>query len=286
MIDTPADVTPEIETALDRLGLRARRLVLVSPLARNKGRRCAYRLEADDGRTLKVRQLDTAEQARHLVELRAGLEEAFAPVLARYGCVLLEEWIEGIQLTELDAEARAADAGALLGRLHARALGPDAPATLRTRTWVERAMSDLEILAGAQKLGSREVAALRAEIVRHDPGAVRACLVHMDFCAENMLIDAGGQLRVIDNELLAIAPAGFDLGRTFDRWPMSAAAWGRFRRGYRSSAAAEVEAIGFWKILAALMGARVRFQRAPARLDAALALLRRFIEGEGLSDPS
>jgi Ser/Thr protein kinase RdoA (MazF antagonist) len=285
MIETPPDVTPEIEAALEQLGLRPRRIVLVSPLRESKGRRCAYRVEVDDGRTLKARQLDSPEEARRLMELRADLEEAFAPAVARYDCVLLEAWIEGIELNELDAEARAEDAGALLGRLHARTLGPDAPATLHARKWIERAMSDLEILAAAQKLVPHEAATLRAEILRRDPGTVRAALVHMDFCAENMLIDAGGQLRVIDNELLAIAPAGFDLGRTFDRWPMSEDAWARFCRGYRSSARAEVEAIGFWKILAALMGARVRFQRTPARLDAALALLRRFIEGEGLCDP-
>jgi aminoglycoside phosphotransferase (APT) family kinase protein len=50
-------------------------------------------------------------------------------------------------------------------------------------------------------------AALRGEIARRDPGTTRAVLIHLDFCAENMLIDTCGHLRVIDNELLTIAPA-------------------------------------------------------------------------------
>jgi len=59
----------------------------------------------------------------------------------------------------------------------------------------------------------------------------------------------------------------------------------RFRRGYRSSVPAEPEAVGFWKIVAALLGARIRYERSPARLEASLALLRRFAAGNSLADP-
>ena len=167
-------------------------------------------------------------------------------------------------------------------RLHARALDADEPATFGTAEWSARALSDLEILSRAGKLARAESAALQAAIQQRDPSTARAALTHNDFCAENMLIDTRGHLRVIDNERLAIAPAGFDVGRTFDRWPMSEDAWACFRRGYRSSAPADVEALGFWKIVAALVGARVRYQRSPERLDAALALLRRFAAGRSL----
>lgn len=284
MDETARAATPEIEAALERLGLRPRRIVRVSSLWKKQGRRCAYRVEADDGRTLKIRQLTTPDEARRLAELRVGLEEAFPPVLARYDSVLLEAWVEGTPLTEGDSEARAEEAGALLGRLHAQRLDPDVPAVQRTSDWIARAMSDLEILGCAGKLAPAEVAALRAAILQRNPETAHAALVHLDFCAENMLIDAGGRLHVVDNELLRIAPAGLDLGRTFDRWPMSAAARARFRRGYRSSAPAAVGSTGFWKILAVLMGARVRFQQIPARLGPSLALLRRFSEGKDLSD--
>jgi Ser/Thr protein kinase RdoA (MazF antagonist) len=284
MIETPPACLREIEEALGQLGLRPRRLVLISPLRQHKGKRCAYRVEAEDGRIVKVRQLQTPDEARRLLELRAGLDEAFAPVLARYGAVLLEAWIEGVPLTAVDAEERAEEGGALLGRLHGTALAPDAPSTLSTREWTDGAMSNLHILTDAGKLASGLAASLRAEILERDPGVARAALIHQDFCAENMLLDDGGRLRVIDNEQLTIAPAGFDLGRTFDRWPMSEGAWARFCRGYRSSAPAEIDAIRFWKIVAALKGARVRYQHSPARFAAALASLRRFAEGRSRSD--
>jgi hypothetical protein len=284
MIETPSETTPEIAAALERFAITPRRVVLISPLRDRKGSRLSYRVDAADGRIVKVRQLDSGERARCLLELRAGLEAAFAPALAYHGCVLLEEWIDGAPLSASDAEGRAEEAGALLGRLHACALDVDTPTTLSTSERTSQAISNLEILCNAGQLTPREAAALRAEIARRDPGTTGTVLIHLDFCAENMLIDARGHLRVIDNELLTIAPAGFDLGRTFDRWPMSNPAWARFCRGYRSSAPAEPEAVGFWKILAALLGARVRYERSPARLDASLALLRRFAAGNGLAD--
>lgn len=284
MIAPPPEIE-EIEHALDRHGIRGRKIALISTLQERKGRRWAYRVETDDGRIVKARQFESYEAARLVFELRVDLEEAFAPALAQYGPWLIEEWIEGVPLTELDWEAWVEEAGALLGRLHIRPLGPGAPSTISTRKWREGARSDLELLDTAGKLTPREVAVLRAQVLRRDPGDAQASLLHMDFCADNMLIDHRGHLRIIDNELLTIGPVAFDLGRTFNLWPMPDATWVRFRRGYVSSARTEPESIGFWQIIATLIGARIFLNRSPARLDASLAQLRRFIDGEGLVDP-
>jgi Ser/Thr protein kinase RdoA (MazF antagonist) len=282
----PPEVARDIAEALDQYGLRPARIELVSPLRERKGIRFAYRADTDDGHSVKVRHFATGEDARRHFELRAGLEAAFAPALARYGSVLIEEWVEGLPLTELDGDGRAEEAGALLGRLHGRQLGADLPSRISTRKWRDGAESDLEVLSAAGTLTLAEAARLRAEIERRDPGAARTALIHLDFCVENMLIDRRGKLRVIDNELLSINPAGLDLGRTFHRWPMSERAWIRFFEAYRSSAPSEPEPTGFWRIAAALTGTRVFLQRSPQRLDESVALLRRFVDGECLSDPS
>jgi len=283
---TPAP-TQEIEDAVAHHGLRPRRILLVSPLLERKGRRLAYRVDNEDGQTFKLRQFESADVARSIVELRAGLEEAFAPALARYGSVVVEEWVDGVMLTDLDADEWAAEAGALLGRLHAQRLSSDAPSTVSTRKWRDGAESDLEMLGTADQLAPDEVARLGVQLRQGDPLDTPATLIHLDFCAENLLIDLRGRLRVIDNEQLAIEPAGLDLGRTFHRWPMPGSTWTRFRRGYLSSAPGEPGATGFWRIVAALVGARVFFQRdSPARLEASLALLRCFAKGESLSEPT
>jgi aminoglycoside phosphotransferase (APT) family kinase protein len=269
--------TREIEEAFNREGLRPRRSVLISPPEERKRGRCAYRVELEDGRTIKARRLESAEAASRLFELRVGLEEAFAPVTAQHGRVLLEAWIEGVPLTELDSEARAEEAGALLGRLHSIEVAATPP-TVSTLKWRERTRAELQILGEGGKLGLREVARLDAELDRWDPETARLACVHRDFCAENMLIDARGRLRVIDNEWLTIDPAGLDLGRTFTRWPMSEGAWGRFLRAYRSTARVDPGPLPFWKIVSALWSARIRLNQAPERLAGPLELLRRFAE--------
>ncbi len=285
-IPGPTEVALDVEEALAQNDTRPLRIELVSPLGERKGIRFAYRVDTDDGRRVKIRHFGSDEHARRHFELRAGLETAFAPALARYRSVLIEEWVEGAPLTERDTEDRAEEAGALLGRLHARPLGPDVPSTTPTRKWRDGAESDLELLAGGGELAPGEVDRLRAEIRRRDPVAARLALIHLDFCAENMLIERGGKLRVIDNELVSINPAGLDLGRTFHRWPMTEDSWARFLKGYRSAIPREPEPSGFWKIAATLTAARVFLSRSPLRLETSIALLRRFAEGKSLSDPS
>jgi len=284
-IPGPPEVAWDVEEALSQHGLRPLRIELVSPLGPQKGIRFAYRVDTDDGHRVKVRHFGSDDHARRHFELRAGLEAAFAPALAHYRCVLIEEWVEGAPLTEPEAEARAEEAGALLGRLHAQPLGTDAPATIPTRKGSDGAESDLELLSGRGELAPGEVDRLRAEIRQRDPVAARTALIHLDFCAENMLIERGGKLRVIDNELVSINPTGLDLGRTFHRWPMSEGAWVRFFRGYRSAAPREPEPTGFWRIAATLTAARVFLARSPQCLERSIALLRRFAEGKSLSDP-
>ena len=157
---------------------------------------------------------------------------------------------------------------------------------MSTRRWRESAHSDLEILETAGVLASGEAARLRGELEQRDPGTARTVLAHVDFCAANMLIDSIGRLRVIDNEQLAVEPPGFDLGRTFDLWPMTEESRARFRRGYQSSAPADPEVIGFWRIVAAALDARVFLHRSLSSLRSSLAQLRRFTEGKDLDEPS
>jgi Ser/Thr protein kinase RdoA (MazF antagonist) len=281
-----AEIDRDVERALARQGMAARRTVLVSPLGERKGVRFAYRVELEDGRTVKARHFGNEAAARRVLELHRGLEAAFARPLARDGPVLLEEWIDGVPLSDREAEARAGEAGALLGRLHATPLGAEVPPTANTGGWRAGAEADLALLGDAGMLAAGEVAALRAELHGRDPGVARAVLIHRDFCAENMLLDHHGRLRIIDNEQLDIAPADYDLGRTFHRWPMADAAWARFLRAYCGAAPSEPAALGFWRIVASLETTRVFLQRLPVRLDASLALLRRFANGEGLDGPS
>ena len=82
MIAPPPESSGELESALDRHGIKPRAVSLVSPLKELKGRRWAYRVEGDDGRVVKARQFEDDGAARRAVELLADVEDAFAPATA------------------------------------------------------------------------------------------------------------------------------------------------------------------------------------------------------------
>jgi len=235
----------EIISAILLHGLQPDRVDLISPLGDAKGRRLAYRVEGPDGQFSKFRLFEDEATARRVFDLRATLESAFAPACARYERVLVEQWVEGRPLSSREEEAWIEWAGAALGRLHAQPLPAGHTPTLPTAPWKAAATSDLELLAQADTLTSREISRLGEEIERRDPGHARAAIAHLDFCGDNMVIDSHGRVRIIDNELLEVNAAGFDLCRTFLLWPGAARSWASFLEGYRSSAPADPGPPGF-----------------------------------------
>lgn len=248
--------------------------MLAPPDASKRGRR-AYRIELDDGRTIKARLLESEAEALRLQAVRRRIEPAFAPVLGCAGRVLLEAWVAGDPIG--DPEPWIETAAALLARLHATPLDAE-PARLGTRPWRRQAERDLARLEAdgllAPALGRRLVAILAA----HDPGHAPLVLAHRDFCADNMVVDATGALRVIDNEWLEPQPAGIDLARTACRWPMPPAAWRRFLDAYRASAPADPGPLAFWEVPALAWTGVVRLRRGPAHAASALARLRALAE--------
>jgi hypothetical protein len=276
--------TAEIDDALRHAGIRARHIALVSPMGEAKGRRLAYRVEDEAGRAVKLRQFETEAAARMVFELRAGLEPAFAPALRRHGCVIVEAWIEGRALDADEAAARAYEAGALLGRLHACPLPTGAAATARTAPWRDGVESDLAMLAAAGVLPSGVVSSLLQAVGLADPRSAPAARIHLDFCADNMILDAQGALRVIDNEQLTVDSAGLDLARSFCHWPMPHPTWERFGAGYRAAAPGVPAAPAFWRIVAAALGARVYLQRNSPLLARPLEVLRRCAAGAHPAD--
>jgi hypothetical protein len=277
-----ADLTQieaQVRAAVARHGWLPQQVVLISPLGARKGVRYAFRIDTADGRRIKARHFGCADAARRAQLLRRDLEDAFAPVLARHDAVLIEAWLEG-EMLEGGATAWTAAGGALLGRLHATPLASRIAARDSSSAYTQAALADLDVLRAAQALSDTAQAELSACLRRTDPGTVRLALVHRDFCAENMLIDGAGKLRIIDTELIGVAAAGFDLAWTWFRWPMPLAAWQRFLAAYREATTAP-EAASYWRLVSGLTLGRVYAQRAPERLAAQLDRLRAVVDAGG-----
>jgi hypothetical protein len=86
---------PEVAAALDCAGLRFRAFRRISKLHWPDIGGLTYQIDLDPGHTIKARRLPDEKAARRLFEIRRELPDAFAPAFARYGAVLLEEWIDG-----------------------------------------------------------------------------------------------------------------------------------------------------------------------------------------------
>ena len=94
------------------------------------------------------------------------------------------------------------------------------------------------------------------------------------------MVDPGGVIRAIDNEGMRIGPAGFDLARTWYRWPMSTEHWRLFISTYAHHADPEkvLAQFPFWQIAAVAQSACLRLTRGTAHADLPVRYL------TGLSD--
>ena len=167
--------------------------------------------------------------------------------------MVVEEWIEGDLATAMaPSEARAAEAGAVLGELHREPIGPPTTST----EWLDPAWSDLGTLRSEGCITADEATAISRVLTADDPGTYVPSRIHRDFCAENLLVDRDGGLRVIDNEWFCPGPAGFDVGRTRNRWQMTGEERAAFDAAYRD-AAGPIADEAYWCLVADLFGARV-----------------------------
>src|SRR5215813_12509710 len=91
----------DVDAALAHHGVRRRTIAVLSPASFGKKReRRAFRIELTDGSAITARRFESAAEASRLAELRGRLQPPFAPIVGRYGAVLLEWWIDGQQLSD------------------------------------------------------------------------------------------------------------------------------------------------------------------------------------------
>ncbi len=270
---------PEIAIALERAGLRPRRVRALARIEPAASGRAVYRIDLEAGRSIKARRLNDEATARRLFEIRAELPAAFAPAFCRHGRVLLEDWIEGEELDDAcPSDAQVAEAGALLAQLHARTAlcGEALHAWRSTREWREQTELGLESLAASAALDPQAARGIGSALARLDPQRTLVGLVHSDFCGENMLIDGSGRLRVIDNERLRIDALGFDVARSWYRWALPAPAWEIFQSAYAAAMpfSEPLANLGFWSLVVVVKSAELRLRIDPARAHVPLSRLR------------
>jgi aminoglycoside phosphotransferase (APT) family kinase protein len=248
----------ELDDARRAFGIQAASVEEINAPNPAKGGRALYRVVATDGTSMKLRILQSGTAAADLQVIRAGLPAAFTPVIDRYGRVLLEPWVDGIELAELGpSPERCAEAGALLAELHRTTVEEVLPTVM----WTKSARDDLTALHEAGQLDDDASRELGDALEAGDPGTYRSCVIHRDYCGVNMVVDGSGSLWVIDNEWFVLGPAGFDLGRTLHRWWMTDSERLAFLDAY--GADGMPDDADHWGLVADLFGARVELVMTP-----------------------
>ncbi len=274
---------PGVAGALALLGTAVIAAEPITALVVPGSPRFAFRARLADGRVVKVRRVKRPGKAARGWRYVQGLRDPpFPRVLVRIGEILIEEWVDGTPLghatpaaTDLAAAAR------LLARLHRVPLDVRAPA--RRRATMDLARATLVRLAALRErrlLGDEATDRLADAARRHVPADARIGVTHNDLCGENLVVDATGALRVIDNETVDVGFVDYDLARTWYRWRLDAAAWTSFIAAYVTAGGAEPAArnLPFWRIAAVAKSAAVRAAASPADLEVALERLRELAE--------
>lgn len=272
----------EVAAALDRAGLRICAFHRISKIHSLDARRSVYRIDLESGHTIKARRLENEETACRLFEIRRELPHSFARAFARYGAVLLEDWIEGESLGNIPpSDAHLFDAGSLLAELHATrtVAGQPLHEMRSTAVWRNEAERRLCEICAVGALDEPDASLIRDALRRLDPKRAIFGLVHTDFCGENMVVDRTGRLRVVDNERVGVDALGFDVARTWYRWALPQPAWERFRSVYaaRVQLTEPLETVGFWRLVAVVHSAALRLQVDRARVHVPLDCLRQIV---------
>jgi len=239
--------------------------------------KATFRLEFESGLTLKGRRLRSADDAVKMMNICSALgSPSLSEIMARNEEALLEKWIDGTPLNELSnltADILAA-CGEILGTFHTTSCPGRrdcGPVEIRKRT--ENFDAELQELERSNLIPMQTRLRLMRRFGQGAPSGADTGFIHGDFCAENIVLDTGHILRVIDNGSLSTGPLEEDLGRTFSRWPMDDRQKAAFLEGYsrhRDPAAFLIHS-GFW-IVSALAHSAVVRARADAEGAEALAL--------------
>ena len=216
----------DLRALLDSIGARPSAIEAVNPLQSPSWSRAAFRVDLDDGRTMKGHQLASVEAAERAEQLCACLpRESFPAVIARRGCALLSEWVSGDTLAaRVIAPDHRRRLAAILRDVHSSPLPADLPDAMDEYPgghWLDELSDKLDRLRHAGAIAADDGARALDLSTAHAPPRRRVVLVHGDLCPENVVVDAGGRLWVIDIDQIDLHVPQFDLARCWYRWPMT-----------------------------------------------------------------
>lgn len=255
----------------------------ISALSSPRWNRAAFRFELSDGSLCKGRRFESEETAARVTRLSRYLpSKPFPRIIAQQGLAELSEWIDGDVLSSRPiTHGMLRQAGEIARAIHAVALPQSIPTALRLKgeRWRDLLAAKAETLRGAGMLSPSECARALELADAHAPATVRLGLVHGDLCPENLIVDADGNLHVIDHDSIAVRTREYDLARISYRWPMTLDERRAFEAGYadRDALASYQKGSLCWAVVVLIGAAEFRFRNELPDAEAPLGPLREIL---------
>ena len=258
----------------------------ISTLTSPRWNRAAFRIELSDGSSCKGRRFESNEAAERVTCLARYLpSKSFPRIIAHQGLAELSEWIDGDVLSSCPITHRMLrQAGEIARAIHDVALPQSIPVALRLKgeRWRDLLAAKAETLQCAGLLSSSERARALELADTHAPASVRSGLVHGDLCPENLVVDAAGNLQVIDHDSIALRTREYDLARVWYRWPMALDERRAFDDGYgdRDVLASYQKESPCWAVVVLIGAAEFRFRNQLPDVETPLRRLREILNGQ------
>lgn len=289
----PPNITlpPPLSNLVAAQALSVKELELLTTLPSPNMSHASFKAVCDDGQTVKLRLVETADQAARVVAIRAQFpDDHFPRLLARRQSAMIEEWIPGRSAAEDRYNiGLLREAGTLLASIHSVVTPNYSFAKLRTiDDRVRRLERQTGDLLERGRLTAQEVATILDMAQRHRPEALDAGIVHRDFAAENLVIGEDANIWIVDNETMTYDVFSYDLARTWYRWPLVGQAITHFLTGYQRVRSAEdfERHFVFWALSVLVDACLFRAKAETQNQDVPMRMLRRLIDEPDAENPN
>jgi hypothetical protein len=285
------EVQPGLDlwTLIDAVGVPVVEVCQVTTIPPADGQRGSFRVTFADGQILKARLLRTPGDVERVTRLSSLLDPRFfPPVLARHGRAVLTRWIPGISMpggnwTAADLRA----CGRVHASIHRLPVPADAPDSCRSPVRSEQRLERLlDELVARGMLDACQANAVQYLTDAAAPPRQSTAICHRDFCGDNIIIGAAGEVCVIDNEGLAIDSPEYDLARTWYRWPMTTDEQRAYAEGYGAHEHVARFAAHFlhWALIVLVESVAYRMRVGAASVRLPLKRLARLLETDAQNE--
>jgi len=253
----------DILQAISNLGGTIDAVEEITRLRAPGNRHACFKLELQDGRTVKARRFKSVGKHESVTVLYPALKGLpFSRLLAVHGAATIGEWVPGAPVEPGDVSHELTRSlVTILGNLHCRK-APCEFASANTRSvdgYSVRLRDQLAVLVSNGHIKSHDATTLIDLAVKSQPPNSAKGIIHTDFHPRNMTMKQNDEVWMIDNEGIRLGALDYDIARCWRQWPMTREQRDIFCEAYSSFRSLDLflPHQEFWSICTLVQSARI-----------------------------